>query len=91
MPAYGRGVLNSNIILITNLRALVLTYWGFFIVERRKMSNINYEKLNDKIVEQSYRYSGLTADQVAALYEAKVERARALLEARTAVYRKVDK
>ena len=55
------------------------------------MSNINYEKLNDTIVEQSYRYSGLTAEQVAALYQAKVERARALLEARTAVYRKVDK
>ena len=54
------------------------------------MSDINYNKLNDKIVEQAYRYSGLTADQVAALYAAKVERARALLEARTAIYRKVD-
>lgn len=54
------------------------------------MSNINYEKLNDKIVEQSYRYSGLTADQVAALYEAKVARAQALYQARTQVYHQIE-
>jgi hypothetical protein len=46
------------------------------------MSNIEYTKLNDKIVKQAYTHSGLTADQVAALYEAKVERAQAMLEAR---------
>ena len=54
------------------------------------MSNINYDKLNDKIVEQAYRYAGLTADQVAALYEAKVARAQALYQARSQVYHHID-
>jgi hypothetical protein len=54
------------------------------------MSDINYEKLNDKIVEQAYRYSGLTADQVADLYTAKVARAQAMLAARSQVYRHVE-
>ena len=49
------------------------------------MSNINYDKLNDKIVKQAYRYAGLTKDQVAALYKAKIDRAKALLEARVLV------
>lgn len=55
------------------------------------MSNIDYNKLNDTIVKQAYKHSGLTAEQVVALYEAKVERCRAMLEARTAVFYKVDK
>ena len=54
------------------------------------MSNIDYTKLNDTIVKQAYKYSGLTADQVAALYEAKVERARALLAARMVVYQQIE-
>ena len=54
------------------------------------MGNINYDKLNDKIVEQAYRYAGLTNDQVAALYKAKVERARAMLEARSQVYHQIE-
>jgi hypothetical protein len=54
------------------------------------MSNIDYNKLNDTIVKQAYKHSGLTAEQVAALYEAKVERARALLAARTQVYHQIE-
>lgn len=49
------------------------------------MSNIDYNKLNDTIVRQAYKHSGLTAAQVAELYEAKIERAKALLEARVLV------
>lgn len=54
------------------------------------MSNIDYNKLNDKIVEQAYRHAGLTPAQLAALYEAKVARAQALIKARTAVYHKIE-
>ena len=54
------------------------------------MSNINYTKLNDKIVEQAYKHSGLTADQVAALYTAKLERAKALLAARLIVSHQIE-
>ena len=54
------------------------------------MSDINYTKLNDTIVKQAYKYSGLTADQVAALYAAKVERAQALLAARIQVYHQIE-
>jgi hypothetical protein len=54
------------------------------------MSNINYDKLNDTIVNQAYRYAGLTKDQVAALYEAKIARAQALLEAREQVYHQLE-
>jgi len=54
------------------------------------MSNIDYDKLNDKIVEQAYRYSGLTADQVAALYEAKVARAKALYQALSQVHHQIE-
>jgi hypothetical protein len=54
------------------------------------MSDINYDRPNDKIVEQAYSYTGLTAAQVADLYRAKIDRARALLEARSIGYGKVD-
>lgn len=54
------------------------------------MSDINYDQLNDTIVKQAYSYTGLTQSQVADLYRAKIDRARALLEARSAGYRKVD-
>ena len=54
------------------------------------MSDINYDKLNDTIVKQAYSYAGLTAAQVADLYRAKIDRAKALLEARSVGYGKVD-
>jgi hypothetical protein len=54
------------------------------------MSDINYDKLSDTIVKQAYSYAGLTTAQVADLYRAKIDRAKALLEARSAIYRKVD-
>jgi hypothetical protein len=54
------------------------------------MSNTNYDQLNDTIVEQAYSYTGLTRDQVADLYQAKIDRAKALLEARSIGYSKVD-
>ena len=49
------------------------------------MSNIDYTKLNNKIVKQAYKHAGLTSDQVAELYNAKIARAQALLEARVLV------
>ena len=54
------------------------------------MSDINYDKLNDTIVKQAYSYTGLTTAQVADLYRAKIDRAKALLEARSVGYGKVD-
>ena len=64
---------------------------GAFLFEKgESMSNINYDKLNDTIVNQAYRYAGLTKDQVAALYEAKIARAQALLEAREQVYHQLE-
>jgi hypothetical protein len=54
------------------------------------MSDINYDRLNDTIVKQAYSYTGLTAAQVADLYRAKIDRAKALLEARSVGYSKVD-
>jgi len=54
------------------------------------MSDINYDRLNDTIVKQAYSYAGLTRDQVADLYRAKIDRAKALLEARSIGYGKVD-
>ena len=54
------------------------------------MSNTNYDQSDDTIVEQANSYAGLTRDQVADLYRAKIDRARALLEARSVGYGKVD-
>ena len=54
------------------------------------MSDINYDRLNDTIVKQAYSYTGLTQSQVADLYRAKIDRAKALLEARSIGYGKVD-
>jgi hypothetical protein len=53
------------------------------------MSDINYDKLNDTIVKQAYSYAGLTTAQVAELYQAKIDRAKALLEAR-AVFHQIE-
>jgi hypothetical protein len=54
------------------------------------MSDTNYDRLNDTIVKQAYSYTGLTQSQVADLYRAKIDRAKALLEARSVGYGKVD-
>ncbi len=54
------------------------------------MSDTNYDQFDDTIVEQAYSYTGLTRDQVADLYRAKIDRAKALLEARSVGYSKVD-
>jgi hypothetical protein len=54
------------------------------------MSDTNYDQFDDTIVEQAYSYTGLTRDQVADLYRAKIDRAKALLEARSIGYSKVD-
>ena len=54
------------------------------------MSDINYDKLNDTIVKQAYSYAGLTTAQVAELYQAKIDRAKALLEARVVFHQIED-
>jgi hypothetical protein len=49
------------------------------------MSTIDYSKLNDKIVKQAYSSSGFRIADLNKLYEAKVERAKAMLAARNTV------
>ena len=90
MSAYRLRVLNSKFNFNRIQEPRYLTVRGFFIVERKSMSDINYDKLNDTIVKQAYSYAGLTTAQVADLYRAKIDRAKALLEARSVGYRKVD-
>ena len=43
---------------------------------------IDYTKLNEQIVRQAYRATGLTAEELAKLIEDKFERAKQLSEAR---------
>ena len=42
---------------------------------------IDYKELNDQIVRQAYRATGMTPDELNKLIEDKVERARQLSEA----------
>ena len=44
---------------------------------------IDYKRLNDKIVQQAYQFSGLSSQDMEALYQAKIARAEALIRART--------
>lgn len=48
-------------------------------------NNINYSKLNDRIVTQAYTASGIEPADLNEIYQAKVERARAMIEARSTV------
>jgi hypothetical protein len=43
---------------------------------------IDYTKLNEQIVRQAYRATGLTPEELQALIDAKFERAKQLSEAR---------
>ena len=51
------------------------------------MDKIDYTKLNDRIVQQVYRYAFLDETEYRALIEAKIARTQALIDARVAVAR----
>ena len=48
-------------------------------------NNINYSKLNDRIVTQAYTASGIKPADLNEIYQAKVARAQAMIEARAMV------
>jgi tripartite-type tricarboxylate transporter receptor subunit TctC len=52
-------------------------------LQKEEMSHqeIDYKELNDQIVRQAYRATGMTPDELNKLIEDKVERARQLSEA----------
>ena len=54
--------------------------------------NIDYTKLNERIVEQAYNNAGgvLTEAQKKQLFQNKIERARQMLEARGTVYHLIE-
>jgi hypothetical protein len=52
------------------------------------MTKIDYSKLNDRIVEQAYVSADftMTEDQKQRLFQNKIDRAQAMLEAQKTVY-----
>jgi hypothetical protein len=54
---------------------------------------IDYTKLNDQIVKQAYNASNafLTEAQKQKLFQNKIDRAQAMIQARASVYYKTDK
>ena len=54
---------------------------------------IDYTKLNDRIVKQAYSATSafLTEAQKQKLFQNKIDRAQAMIEARASVYHKTDK
>jgi hypothetical protein len=64
----------------------------FYLEERKKM-DIDYTKLNDRIVKQAYDATTafLTEAQKQKLFQNKIDRAAAMIQARASVYFKTDK
>ena len=55
----------------------------YFVKGKLKLTNnIDYSKLNDRIVKQAYTASGIKPADLGKIYEAKVARAQAMIEAR---------
>ena len=54
--------------------------------------NIDYTKLNDRIVKQAYDASSafLTKEQVQKLFQNKINRAQQMIEARDTVYHQIE-
>jgi hypothetical protein len=54
--------------------------------------NIDYTKLNDRIVKQAYDYSTafLTEPQKQKLFQNKIDRAAAMIAARETVYHQIE-
>jgi hypothetical protein len=54
--------------------------------------DIDYKKLNDRIVKQAYEASDafLTEAQLQKLFQNKIDRARQMIEARDAVYHQIE-
>ena len=54
--------------------------------------DIDYSKLNDRIVKQAYDATTavLTKAQVQKLFQNKIDRARQMIEARGAVYHQIE-
>ena len=54
---------------------------------------IDYEKLNDRVVKQAYDASNfaLTEEMKTRLFQNKIDRARQMIEARASVYYQTDK
>lgn len=76
------GWLGSNTNILT-LRTPKLNTSGFFVFKRKEIMNIDYSKLNDRIVKQAYMI--LDKAQVKQLVEGKIQRAQAELKAREAI------
>jgi len=65
-------------------RTLGLKPWGFLFLRKGKMKEIDYTKLNERIVEQAYEAAlsnTLTKEQLQKLIQDKFERARVYHEA----------
>jgi hypothetical protein len=96
MPIYGQavklwqGVLN-RISFNSYLRTLELTTPGFFI--GRKQMDIDYTKLNNRVVQQAWEVNNLTLteEMKTRLFQNKLRRAAEMLQAREqGVYFKIE-
>jgi len=75
----GSGGLSCNIKVHTNFKDPRIKTLGFFVFSKGKMEKIDYEKLNERIVEQAYEAAlsnTLTKEQLQKLIQDKFERAR---------------
>ena len=78
----GSGGLSCNIKVHTNFKDPRIKTLGFFVFikeEMEEMEEIDYEKLNERIVEQAYEAAlsnTLTKEQLQKLIQDKFERAR---------------
>ena len=71
----GSGGLSCNTKLHTNFKDPRIKNPGVFCFIKDKMKKIDYEKLNERIVEQAYE-SVLTKEQFQKLIQDKFERAK---------------
>jgi hypothetical protein len=80
------GCLNKPYYYFSLLKALEIKLRGFLFVRKETHMNIDYTKLNERIIEQAVlaakSHYDLSAEQKAELLQGKFNRARAMLQAR---------
>lgn len=86
------GVANNSINQHIVFKTPELTTPGF-LFRAKEIMKIDYEKLNDRVVQQAYEVSNLvlTNDMKVRLFQNKIDRAEQMIRARAAVYYQTDR